>query len=130
MHERGPRNSAPAGNCSSAQFRAEQRLRIQYAVASSLAEFDALEECANTILRSVCKYGDWAYGALWLVERGQDVIRCVETSRSDPELADFVDTTHTCRFPKGVGLLGRVWQTQRAEWLEALPADGTFPRLA
>src|SRR5688500_695456 len=118
------------GGASNPPVGAERRLIIQYAVASALAEFDTLEECAKAILRSVADQDGWEFGALWLVDRDQHVIRCVEVYCSSDALVEFAESTRSLRFQKGGGLPGRVWQTQRAEWLDDLPADGTFARLS
>jgi len=107
---------------------AELRLKIQYAVASALAELDTLEESAHSILKSVCDYADWEYGGLWLVERESGIMRCTEVFHRNPQLAGFVQETRAIRFEKGVGLPGRVWENQCAAWLQDLTADANFAR--
>ena len=110
------------------ELRAEQRLRIQYAAASALAEFDSLEDSAPAILKSVCDHGNWEYGGLWIVEPQQELMRCVDVFHRDPHLASFAKATCEFTFKKGAGLLGRVWETRHAEWFQDLLADANFAR--
>jgi PAS domain S-box-containing protein len=110
------------------ELQVEQRLRIQYAAASALAEFDSLEESARLILESVCDHGSWEVGGLWLVDREREVMRCVEVFHRDGRFATFANATRTFRFAKGEGLPGRVWLSQRVEWLQDLQADMNFAR--
>ncbi|MDQ3805486.1 MAG: PAS domain S-box protein, partial [Acidobacteriota bacterium] len=59
--------------------RGERRLAAQYEVTRVLAESRTLKEAVPQILRAVCEGLGWGMGALWRVEAGAGVLRCVES---------------------------------------------------
>jgi len=60
-------------------LRSEVRLGTAYAATRVLAESATLGEAAPRILQAICESLDWSHGALWLVDEGDDVLRCAET---------------------------------------------------
>ena len=108
---------------------AERRLSAQHAVTLALADSPALSDATPRVLRTICQYLGWAYGALWEVAGDAGVLACVETWR-EPELAlaRFEAASRKMRFPPGVGLPGRVWESRRPAWIPDVVKDGNFPR--
>jgi PAS domain S-box-containing protein len=112
-----------------AQKRAERRLAIQYDVSEALAESNDLNEVAARILRSVCESKGWKFGALWVVDQADGVLRCVDAwCVPDIDGEEFRSLCMTFAFKPGVGLPGRVWADKKACWLPDVLADGNFPR--
>jgi PAS domain S-box-containing protein len=108
--------------------RAELRLHTQYAVTRALAESDRLREAAPKVLQAVCESLGWEVGALWRVEREENVLRCVETWHVlEIEVNEFEEISKGQQFISGVGLPGRVWESGEAMWITDM-AQSEFPR--
>lgn len=109
--------------------RAELRLQTQYVVTRALAESDRLREAAPKVLEAVGESLGWEVGALWRVDRGGEVLRCVETWHvSGIAVAEFEEISKREPFPKGVGLPGRVWESGEAAWITDIVTNDNFPR--
>ena len=81
------------------------------------------------MLRAVGEALDWDIGAIWTVLKHDDVLRCTDFWRREGlDAAQFEARTREMRFPRGVGLPGRVWETREPAWIEDLAADTNFPR--
>lgn len=112
-----------------ARKRAEQRLTAQLATTRVLAVATSLSEAAPQILQAFCENLDWDVGALWVVDREQPVVRCVDVWTSPAHPApDFAGITHISEFAAGRDLPGRVWATGEAIGWEDAPVDGEFQR--
>jgi diguanylate cyclase (GGDEF)-like protein/PAS domain S-box-containing protein len=90
---------------------AEQRLAAEHGVARVLAEAETLEEAAPGILQVVCEAFSWEGGALWLLDRQADVLRC---TRSHGQLVPALVGEGVC--PRREGLPGEVWQQGAPVW--------------
>jgi diguanylate cyclase (GGDEF)-like protein/PAS domain S-box-containing protein len=73
-----------------ARKESEQRLAAAHAVARVLAEAEATEQAAPQIVEVVCEALDWESGAVWLVDREHEEMRCVASrGELDVDLADL-----------------------------------------
>ena len=104
---------------------------VLYATARALAESETMEDAPTRMLRAICDAVGWQYGAIWEVDRGRNVMRCVATWHS-PELPfeEFGSVTRQSLFPPGVGLPGRVWSAAEPAWIPDVTLDRNFPRAA
>ena len=109
--------------------RAEQRLAAAFAVTAVLAEENELDPAMAKIIRAICGSLGWELGASWRVEENAGTIRCVDLWHV-PELSapEFVTETYASRFPRGVGLPGRVWASGTPAWIADVVPDPNFPR--
>jgi PAS domain S-box-containing protein len=108
---------------------AEQRLTAEYVSARALAESATLAEAAVRVLQALCEALGWDHGALWNVDAGSGVLRCVETWHLPTlELTQFERTSRRTTFARGVGLPGRVWASGEPAWVPDVAADSNFPR--
>jgi PAS domain S-box-containing protein len=108
---------------------AEQRRTADLAATRGLAQSVSLAEAAPAILRAICESLDWDFGALWIVDRDQGVLRCVETwHRPSKPVPVFEAATRQRIFEPGVGLPGRVWKSSRPAWIPDVVGDANFPR--
>ena len=109
--------------------RDETRLAAQYAVTRVLADATKLVRAAPRILQAVCESLDWSVGAIWRVDKEEQLLRCVETwHKPSATVKEFDQVTHTQTFPKGIGLPGRVWSQAQPAWIEDVTQDDNFPR--
>src|SRR4051812_8736451 len=60
------------------QKRAERHLRAQYAVIEALANSSTIEAAASWVLRAVAESVHWQVGAMWLVDKTANRLRCVD----------------------------------------------------
>ena len=112
-----------------ARHRAEQRLTMQYTVSRVLAEARMMEEAIPRLVEAVCGTLGWDFGTLWELDEKSQLLRCVELWH--PPAATFPQLTALCRsltFARGVGLPGRVWDSQTPIWVTDITADDNFPR--
>ena len=109
--------------------RREDRQAAAYAVTRSLATAPTLDVAAIEILPAVCAALDWNVGALWNVDSDAGVIRSLHVWHTPSvEVPHFDSLTRQCAFPPGIGLPGRVWQSNKAHWLPDVINDANFPR--
>jgi PAS domain S-box-containing protein len=109
--------------------RAERRLTAEYVAARALAESATLAEAAPRVLQAMCEALSWDYGALWNVEPGPAVMRCVETWHLPTvSVPEFEAASRRLVFARGVGLPGRVWATAEPAWIPDVVDDANFPR--
>jgi two-component system sensor histidine kinase/response regulator len=103
--------------------------QVLYATARALAEFETLEEAAPRMLKAICDALNWEYGAIWEVDRGRNVMRCVATWQpAELPFEDFAAATRQALFAPGVGLPGRVWASREPAWIPDVTHDTNFPR--
>jgi len=109
--------------------RAEVRLALQYDVTRMVAASRFLAESAPKVLRAICETISWDLGALWKVDAGANVLRCIEVFHTpDAELARFAEKNRDMTLSKGVGVPGRVWASGEPDWIVHLQRDANFTR--
>src|SRR5438067_9287746 len=59
--------------------RAEERLRLQYAVSAILASSATLDEAIPDVLRALCERNGWDVATFWRVDPSKGVLRCQHT---------------------------------------------------
>src|SRR6187200_214846 len=105
--------------------------QVLFATARALAECETLEDAAPPMLKAICDAVGWQYGAIWEVDRGRNVLRCIASWNSpDLPLDEFGAATRESLFPPGVGLPGRVWAAAEPAWIPDVTLDPNFPRAA
>ena len=114
-----------------AMQRAARRRDARLAVTQILAEADSVAQATPAILRATCDSLGWDVGALWLVDRQSNVLRCVDVLRCGPVRAEeFVTATRTIAFPPNESLPGRVWHRAKPLWIADVLNDPQFHRAA
>jgi PAS domain S-box-containing protein len=109
--------------------RSEQRIAAQHAITRVLSEAASLGQAAEPILKAICAGSECDLAAIWLVEG--DKIRCVKVWRqSEARFPEFEKLTLRSEFVRGVGLPGRIWETNEPVWIEEVAVDKNLPRLS
>jgi PAS domain S-box-containing protein len=104
---------------------------VEHAAVKVLADSNTLEEAAPQILESIGLALGWQFGALWLIDRKTEVIRCSTLWRNEGGQLDAFETaTRDARYPQGLGLPGRIWDTGEPAWIRDVTSDSNFPRAA
>jgi PAS domain S-box-containing protein len=108
--------------------RAMQRLSTEHTVTRTLAECETQAEATGKILDTIGRGLGWEFGALWLVDRETNALRCLDVwhmpSKSYPE---FEASCRQRTFSSGVGLPGRVWASKEPLWVPDVVKDSNFP---
>lgn len=109
--------------------RTEGRLVLQYRITQILSEADNFSDAAPRILEAACENLEQAVGALWMLDREEQVLKniyfCHSGNLSTP---DFEHATQQLPLAKGSGLPGRIWESKKPHWIEDLTSDANFPR--
>jgi len=109
--------------------RAERRLAAQYEITRVLAESLSIEEAGPRMLQAVCQSLDWDMGAIWMVDRRANALRCIDIWHgASTGLEEFKALTSRMTFSPGVGLPGRVWAGGEPAWIFDVVLDANFPR--
>jgi hypothetical protein len=108
---------------------AQARIQLAFDAARALAGAATLETAGATMLASIGRHLDWAFGALWSVDKTGEALVCVATwHQPDDMLLLFEKDTHERRMDRGVGLPGRVWATGEPLWISNVEGETNFPR--
>ena len=109
--------------------RTESRLALQYDVTRILADSTDFIESAQSILEVACEHLDWDVGALWMVDRENDVIRCLDFCKKPGVSVDeFEKLSRATAFSKGTGFPGQIWDTGEPARINNVTTDPNFPR--
>jgi PAS domain S-box-containing protein len=109
----------------------ERRRNARLTISQTLARTTTVGDAAKAVLEVICKSLDWEIGALWIVDREQQVLCCVDVWHEQPvKLAEFERFTRSLTFKADVGLPGRVWRSQAPAWISDVTVDPNFPRAA
>lgn len=110
---------------------AVRRLHAEYATVRALAESASLAEAAPRVLAAVCEPLGWTVGALWILDRAGDQLRCVDTWAVSADLGEALAArAQEATLSKGAGLPGRAWQSQEPVWTAAVIAEEASPLAA
>ena len=107
----------------------ERRLTAEYVAARVLLDATSIEEAATRILQAICESLGWEHGALWMVDRESECLRCAQSwDVSAERFPEFRAISRQMTFSRGVGLPGRVWASATPAWIPDVVADSNFPR--
>ncbi|MGS0743902.1 diguanylate cyclase domain-containing protein [Glaciimonas sp. GG7] len=108
------------------------RERLSFESTQFLVGTDTLGAAVTKVIKLVCENLGWEWGAYWAIEPGQaeDQQLACKYFWHDPDypLTAFTDESCTLRMAAGAGLVGTVWQTGEARWIEDLVTDHSFLR--
>jgi PAS domain S-box-containing protein len=108
--------------------RSERLRQADHILAAILAEGRELKEIAPRILHAVCDTFDWDVGILWQTDDEHELLVYVDSWQRDGRSDEFIEKSRTWRYPRGVGLPGRVWLSTQPAWIYDVVFDGNFPR--
>lgn len=107
----------------------EHRRSMQYAVSRILAGGSTLNLAGAGILKSICEGLGWKVGCFWMPSRESEEL-VFANAWHDPsfDCRAFLEDCRQRKFPMGVGLPGRVWQSGQSAWVPDVTVDENFPR--
>jgi two-component system, cell cycle sensor histidine kinase and response regulator CckA len=102
----------------------------EYALVRILAEAATVQDAAQRLLELIAGEFEWAYGALWLADDREPLLRVADDwSLDEPALNEFRRLNRRLTFGPGIGLPGRVWTTGEPAWIVEVGDDPNFPRV-
>lgn len=111
------------------QLRLESHLRTEFGMTRAGGEAETLLVAAPRILRLICEDVGYELGEMWQVGSEQDELRWVGSCTLPTfNASEFVDDSRGRTFRRGVGIIGRVWDTGRPIWITDLAKDPNFVR--
>lgn len=109
--------------------RTEQRLAVQYAITTLLAEAQSFPQVAPEILHTIATALGWDLGCVWCIDRQVQALRCSHTWHAESIVAHtFLGQSREISAAGNVGLPGRVWASGQPLWSADLPSDLGFLR--
>lgn len=107
----------------------EDRLNAVLAINRAMTEARSIDEVWRKVLVSLCQALGWKMGAVWVLNIRGDKLICRDVWAPDPEdVSEFTAACLQMNFEKGVGLPGRVWESQAPHWVPDVVVDPNFPR--
>ncbi|HEY7449594.1 MAG TPA: response regulator [Vicinamibacterales bacterium] len=120
---------AADGPASSPGDLGKRHLTAEHVAARALLEATTMDEAAPKILEAICLALGWEHGALWVIDREADVLRCAMIWNSpSTRFPEFEASSRNATFRRGVGLPGRVWASGQPAWIPDVTRDKNFPR--
>ncbi|WP_293337458.1 adenylate/guanylate cyclase domain-containing protein [Microcoleus sp. CAWBG58] len=96
----------------------EMETRLLLEATQAISKSDNFESAIDVILGLICQTIEWNLGEAW-IPNSDGVLRCARGRYvSDSSFAQFRQTSWQLTFAPGVGLPGRIWQSQQSEWIE------------
>ncbi len=108
------------------------RERLSFESTRFFVGTDTLSVAVTKVIQLVCENLGWEWGAYWAVETGATGAQQLACQHfwhgSQASLALFTQDSHTLRMAPGVGLVGQVWHSGEARWVEDMGSDKLFLR--
>ncbi|HEY8881667.1 MAG TPA: EAL domain-containing protein [Roseateles sp.] len=105
------------------------RERLGYALTEFLVGTHTLEDAISNVIQLICRNLGWEWGAYWSMEAGDGRLHCRHFwHQPDERLEQFSTVSAALTMASGEGLVGRVWTTGQAEWVEDMSTDPRFLR--
>jgi diguanylate cyclase (GGDEF)-like protein len=111
---------------------AAMRERFSFESTQVLVGAQSLERAVNKVIQLVCETLGWDWGAYWAIEGNQGDIRQLGCKHywHNPgyTLESFTQQSAEIRMAPDEGLVGHVWSTGQACWIENMAHDPDFLR--
>ncbi|RZL37173.1 MAG: EAL domain-containing protein [Rubrivivax sp.] len=108
------------------------RERLGYALTEYLIGTHTLEDAITNVIQLICRNLGWEWGAYWSMEPGDEPGRSLYCRHfwhpPERDLEQFSVLSSALTMAPGDGLVGRVWATGQAEWVEDMSTDPRFLR--
>jgi PAS domain S-box-containing protein len=99
--------------------RAEKEIFFLLNTTQAIAEAEDFHTALLSIIRSCCQTFSWDFGEAWIPNQDGNFLECSRACYStDGNLEFFKRQCQKIQLPPNVGLPGRIWISQKSEWLE------------
>ena len=108
---------------------AERRRSAQFAVSQVLLETASIDTAATKILEPLCTTLGWDAGAVWILDRSADTLRCQATwQRPGADVQTYLAVTAAMGVHPGVGIIGGVLQSGEPAWVPDIREEPGYRR--
>ncbi|WP_448269177.1 PAS domain S-box protein [Nostoc sp. DSM 114159] len=98
---------------------AENESRLLLLTTQAITRASDVNSALAVVLRLICHTIGWDFGEAWIPNEDATVLKhSLSWYGEQSSLKEFCQQSQTLKFPLGVGLPGRVWQSQKPEWIE------------
>ncbi|MFN6465416.1 MAG: PAS domain S-box protein [Nostoc sp. DedVER02] len=98
---------------------AENESRLLLLTTQAITRAGDVNSSLALVLRLICHTIGWDFGEAWIPnEDGTILEQSLGWYGEESSLEEFCRQSQAVKFPLGVGLPGRVWQSQEPEWIE------------
>ncbi len=98
---------------------AENESRLLLLTTQAITRASDVNSALAVVLRLICHTISWDFGEAWIPNEDRTVLEhSLGWYGGEDSLAEFSRQSQTVKFALGVGLPGRVWQSQEPEWIE------------
>jgi PAS domain S-box-containing protein len=105
-----------------------RRLATEHQVTLALAESESPELAWGKTLEIMGAGLEWDAGTFWLIDKKSQMLQCLE-SWHDPS-KDFTDFGKRPSLARGIGLPGRVWQSEEPLWIPDIVKEASTLQLS
>jgi len=107
---------------------ARVREKLGFELTEFLTGTHTLEAAITNVIQLICKNLGWDWGAYWSIEgMGAQRLFCRHFWHPDSQdLQKFSAASSTLSMLPGEGLVGQVWETGVAQWVEEMSTDPRF----
>lgn len=96
----------------------EMETRLLLEATQAISKSEDFESAIDLILGLICQTIEWNLGEAW-IPSSDGVLRCARGRYvSDSSFSQFRKSSWQLTCAPGVGLPGRIWQSQQPEWIE------------
>ncbi len=107
-----------------ARKREEKRLALEHAVTKCIAIAEDVSSGLTAIMQAICAAEAWESGSYWQVDAAAGVLRFGGYWNTPGIALDaYAQQSRNDIFGPGVGVVGRVWQTQQPLWISDAATD-------
>ncbi|MBD2533557.1 PAS domain S-box protein [Nostoc flagelliforme FACHB-838] len=98
---------------------AENESRLLLLTTQAITRANDVNNALAVVLRLICQTISWDFGEAWISNGDGTVLEHnLGWYGEESSLAEFSSQSQTVKFALGLGLPGRVWQSQEPEWIE------------
>ncbi|MGZ3253743.1 MAG: EAL domain-containing protein [Burkholderiaceae bacterium] len=108
------------------------RERLNFEVSQFLVGMRQKDDAITKVIQLVCEYLGWEWGAYWSIDHrplGEDRLTCKHYwGFSEEALAAFTEESRTLHMMPGEGLVGSVWSSGQAAWIDDIGNNANCTR--
>jgi PAS domain S-box-containing protein len=111
------------------QIRLERIQAVQNGIARAMVQEQDSADALVAALRVICSTLGWDVGTMWKLDPGRGALYHVHAWHpAEKDVSVFVTASRQTQFERGRGLPGRIWEQEKAVWIEDIFHDSNFPR--
>jgi PAS domain S-box-containing protein len=98
----------------------EEEANLLQLLTSGISEVPDLNSVISLLSCNFCQLTDWDFGEVWIPDYSENVLRLSKNCSSCYKFRDHDICSEEISFSQGVGLPGKIWQSQQPQWYDNL----------